>query len=52
MQENLNVKEKKVTTTQSAAELKKLFTPGYEFGFNAIMELENPEAEEKPEADE
>ncbi|KAJ0034108.1 hypothetical protein Pint_26064 [Pistacia integerrima] len=51
MQENLNVKEKKVTTTQSAEELKKVFTPGNEFGFNAIMELGNSEAEEKPEAE-
>ncbi|KAJ4723662.1 Trigger factor like [Melia azedarach] len=44
--ENLNVKEKKVTTSQSREELRKLFTPGKEFGFNAVMELEKPEVEE------
>ncbi|KAF3451035.1 hypothetical protein FNV43_RR07124 [Rhamnella rubrinervis] len=43
--ENLNVKDNKINTTQSAAELKLLFTAGNEFGFNAILELENSQAE-------
>ncbi|CAN1187258.1 Trigger factor [Linum perenne] len=40
LQENLKVKENKVTTTQTAEELKKLFEPGKEFAFNATLELE------------
>lgn len=43
--ENLKVKDNKINTTQTAAELKSLFTPGKEFGFNAIVELENSETE-------
>ncbi|XP_027355730.1 uncharacterized protein LOC113865410 isoform X1 [Abrus precatorius] len=39
--ENLDVKERKISTTQTAEELKKLFTPGNEFGFNVIIEPEN-----------
>ncbi|KAB2623440.1 PHD finger protein ALFIN-LIKE 7-like [Pyrus ussuriensis x Pyrus communis] len=44
-QENLTVKENKVSTTQTAEELKLLFTPGNEFGFNATLELETSELE-------
>ncbi|CAN0918117.1 hypothetical protein LINGRAHAP2_LOCUS30685 [Linum grandiflorum] len=47
--ENLKVKENKVTTTQTAEELKKLFEPGKEFGFNATLELE-PVLATQPEA--
>ncbi|XP_048437689.1 uncharacterized protein LOC103946417 isoform X2 [Pyrus x bretschneideri] len=43
--ENLTVKENKVSTTQTAEELKLLFTPGNEFGFNATLELETSELE-------
>ncbi|KAK9932227.1 hypothetical protein M0R45_019473 [Rubus argutus] len=43
--ENLSVKENKINTTQTAEELKELFSPGNEFGFNAIVELENSEIE-------
>ncbi|XP_059632956.1 uncharacterized protein LOC132275469 [Cornus florida] len=43
--ENLNVKDKKINTTQTAEELKLLFAPGNEFGFNAILELEKIETE-------
>ncbi|CAL2236692.1 unnamed protein product [Prunus armeniaca] len=43
--ENLNVKENKINTTQTAEELKLLFKPGTEFGFNAILELEDSEIE-------
>ncbi|KAM1120557.1 hypothetical protein ACFX2I_044615 [Malus domestica] len=43
--ENLTVKENKVRTTQTAEELKLLFTPGNEFGFNATLELETSELE-------
>ncbi|XP_008460020.1 uncharacterized protein LOC103498959 [Cucumis melo] len=39
--ENINVKDNKVNTTQTADELKVLFNPGKEFGFNAILELES-----------
>ena len=35
------MKDKKVSTTQTADELKVLFNPGKEFGFNAILELES-----------
>ncbi|KAI9194722.1 hypothetical protein LWI28_008654 [Acer negundo] len=44
--ENLKVKDKKINTSQSAQELRKLFTPGKEFGFNAVIELEKSEDEE------
>lgn len=44
-QENLNVKDKKITTTPAAEELKSLFTPGNEFRFNATLELEKSESE-------
>ncbi|XP_022155406.1 uncharacterized protein LOC111022553 [Momordica charantia] len=45
--ENVNVKDKKVNTTQTADELKLLFTPGKEFGFNAILELESANSEDE-----
>lgn len=45
MKENLNVKDKKITTTPAAEELKSLFTPGNEFGFNATLEFEKSESE-------
>ncbi|KAH9727299.1 hypothetical protein KPL70_008616 [Citrus sinensis] len=44
--EGLNVKDKKVTTTQKAEELRKSFSPGNEFGFSAVLELEKSEVEE------
>uniref|UniRef100_A0A6N2M7Y4 peptidylprolyl isomerase n=2 Tax=Salix viminalis TaxID=40686 RepID=A0A6N2M7Y4_SALVM len=50
--ENLKVKEDKITTTQKAEELKKVFVPGNEFGFNAVLELEKPEAETESENEE
>ncbi|KAK7264360.1 hypothetical protein RJT34_31967 [Clitoria ternatea] len=40
-QENLDVKDRKISTTQTAEELKKSFIPGNEFGFNVIIEPEN-----------
>ncbi|RDY12670.1 hypothetical protein CR513_02483, partial [Mucuna pruriens] len=40
-QENLDVKDRKISTTQTADQLKKSFTPGNEFGFNVIIEPEN-----------
>ncbi|XP_021906717.1 uncharacterized protein LOC110821250 isoform X2 [Carica papaya] len=43
--ENLNVKDNKTNTTQTAEELKKSFTPGNDFGFNAVLELEKVETE-------
>eukprot|EP00257_Ricinus_communis_P022087 XP_015581723.1 uncharacterized protein LOC8269767 [Ricinus communis] len=43
--ENLNVKENKVNTVQEADELKKLFIPGNDFGFNAVLELEETKTE-------
>ncbi|KAK3035502.1 hypothetical protein RJ639_033961, partial [Escallonia herrerae] len=43
--ENLTVKDNKINTTQTAEELKALFVPGNEFGFNATLELEKTEAE-------
>ncbi|XP_059427940.1 uncharacterized protein LOC132161741 [Corylus avellana] len=43
--ENLNVKDQKINTIQTAEELKSLFTPGKDFGFNATIELENSEIE-------
>ncbi|KAG8492976.1 hypothetical protein CXB51_012648 [Gossypium anomalum] len=42
-EENLNVKDKKVSTSQSAEELKVSFTPGKDFWFNAVVELEESE---------
>ncbi|KAL2328892.1 hypothetical protein Fmac_022319 [Flemingia macrophylla] len=39
--ENLDVKDRKISTTQTAEQLKKSFTPGNEFGFNVIIEPEN-----------
>ncbi|XP_023513632.1 uncharacterized protein LOC111778179 isoform X2 [Cucurbita pepo subsp. pepo] len=47
---NIKVKDKMVNTTQTEDELKVLFRPGKEFGFNAILELE-PEPEPEPELD-
>ncbi|XP_020217085.1 uncharacterized protein LOC109800673 isoform X2 [Cajanus cajan] len=38
--ENLDVKDRKISTTQTAEQLKKSFTPGNEFGFNVIIEPE------------
>ncbi|KAL2507163.1 uncharacterized protein Fot_30810 [Forsythia ovata] len=38
--ENLNVKDNKINTIQTAEELKSSFTPGNVFGFNATLELE------------
>ncbi|GMP55132.1 hypothetical protein CsSME_00020045 [Camellia sinensis var. sinensis] len=43
--ENLNVRDKKINTVQTAEELKLLFAPGNEFGFNATLEIENFESE-------
>ena len=45
IQENLNVKDNKINTTQTAEELMSVFTPAKEFGFNAILELESSEIE-------
>lgn len=39
--ENLDVKDQKVSTIQTAEELKKSFKPGNEFGFNVIIEPQN-----------
>lgn len=39
-QENLTVKDNKINTIQTAEELKSLFIPGNDFGFNATLELE------------
>ncbi|XP_073046597.1 uncharacterized protein [Primulina eburnea] len=39
--ENLTVKDNKINTIQTAEELKALFVPGDNFGFNATLELEN-----------
>ncbi|XP_019454165.1 PREDICTED: uncharacterized protein LOC109355447 isoform X2 [Lupinus angustifolius] len=39
--ENLDVKDRKISTTQTAEQLKKSFKPGTEFGFNVIIEPEN-----------
>lgn len=46
------MKDKKITTTPAAEELKSLFTPGNEFGFNATLELENSESETSPSSPE
>ncbi|KAJ8563511.1 hypothetical protein K7X08_031963 [Anisodus acutangulus] len=43
--ENLTVKDNKISTTQSADELRSSFAPGTEFGFNATLELEKSEIE-------
>ncbi|KAM3374217.1 hypothetical protein P3S68_012931 [Capsicum galapagoense] len=43
--ENLTVKDNKISTTQTADELKSSFAPGTQFGFNAILELEKSKAE-------
>ncbi|GAV66515.1 Trigger_N domain-containing protein [Cephalotus follicularis] len=43
--ENLNVKDKKISTTQTVEELKKMYAPGNDFGFNAVLELEKTEIE-------
>lgn len=45
LQENLSVKENKISTTQIAEELNSAFAPGKDFGFNTIVELESPEIE-------
>nr|GMD26709.1 uncharacterized protein LOC109156844 isoform X2 [Ipomoea batatas] len=45
MEEKLVVKDNKVTTTQTAEELKSSFAPGNAFGFDAILELENSAAD-------
>lgn len=42
------MKDKKVNTTQTEDELKVLFSPGKEFVFNAILELESA-SEDAPE---
>lgn len=39
--ENLTVKDNKINTIQTAEELKAVFVPGNNFGFNATLELEN-----------
>ena len=39
------MKDKKITTTPASEELKSLFAPGNEFGFNATLELEESESE-------
>ncbi|XP_075511984.1 uncharacterized protein LOC142547516 isoform X6 [Primulina tabacum] len=39
--ENLTVKDNKINTIQTAEELKAVFIPGDNFGFNATLELEN-----------
>ncbi|KAJ8752538.1 hypothetical protein K2173_004826 [Erythroxylum novogranatense] len=44
--ENLKVKDNKVNTIQKAEELKRSFTPGSEFGFNAVLELEETGTEQ------
>ncbi|KAK7830768.1 trigger factor [Quercus suber] len=41
--ENLNVKDNKINTIQKVEELMSSFTPGKEFRFNAILELEGSE---------
>jgi len=40
-QENMDEKEWKISTTQTAEQLKKSFTPGNDFGFNVIIEPES-----------
>ncbi|KAK6914504.1 Trigger factor, ribosome-binding, bacterial [Dillenia turbinata] len=41
--EGLKVKDMKINTTQTAEELKSMFSPGNDFDFNATMELEKSE---------
>ncbi|XP_051126647.1 uncharacterized protein LOC127248378 [Andrographis paniculata] len=43
--ENLSVKDNKINTIQTAEELKSLFVPGNDFGFNATLEIEKSEDE-------
>ncbi|AES89035.2 putative trigger factor [Medicago truncatula] len=43
--ENLDAKDKKVSTIQTIQELKKSFTAGKEFGFNVLIEPKNSEGE-------
>lgn len=43
--ENLAVKDNKISTTQTADELRSSFSPGTEFGFNATLELEKSKTE-------
>ncbi|CAI9108572.1 OLC1v1008206C2 [Oldenlandia corymbosa var. corymbosa] len=45
-QENLTVKDNEIKTIQTAEELRSLFKPGNEFGFNATLELETATTEE------
>ncbi|KAM3231993.1 hypothetical protein P3S67_007532 [Capsicum chacoense] len=44
-EENLTVKDNKISTTQTADELKSSFDPGTQFGFNATLELEKAKTE-------
>uniref|UniRef100_A0A7C8ZCD2 Peptidylprolyl isomerase n=2 Tax=Opuntia streptacantha TaxID=393608 RepID=A0A7C8ZCD2_OPUST len=44
-EENLTVKDSKVTTTQTEDELYQSFLPGKGFGFNVELELENEQTE-------
>ncbi|XP_057546470.1 uncharacterized protein LOC130825323 [Amaranthus tricolor] len=44
-EENLTVKEDKISTTQTEDELKQSFLPGNSFGFNVELELVNEETE-------
>lgn len=39
------MKDNKINTTQTAEELKLMFSPGKEFGFNAVVEPETSESE-------
>ncbi|RYR49390.1 hypothetical protein Ahy_A07g035872 isoform C [Arachis hypogaea] len=41
--ENLDVKDRKISTIQTAEELKQSFKPGKEFGFNVIIEPKSSE---------
>ncbi|MCD7463606.1 hypothetical protein HAX54_050917 [Datura stramonium] len=43
--ENLAVKDNKISTTQTADELRSSFAPGTDFGFNATLELEKSKTE-------
>ncbi|XP_055832093.1 uncharacterized protein LOC129901013 [Solanum dulcamara] len=43
--ENLAVKDNKISTTQTADQLRSSFAPGTEFGFNATLELEKSKTE-------
>ncbi|XP_071730899.1 uncharacterized protein [Rutidosis leptorrhynchoides] len=44
-QNNIYVKDNKINTIQSIEELQASFSPGSDFGFNATLELEKPDAE-------